>query len=118
MKKTIFILLFGLLAFFANAQKPETIDSVAVIDGQVYKLKIIAQYELMPDTIELHNRLLIIDAAIESLQDEKRSIRDKIAFFEENKPSMMNPSRAVKKPVTAKKQPANSNTKPSKPKKQ
>ena len=118
MKKTIFILLFGLLAFFANAQKPETIDSVAVIDGQVYKLKIIAQYELMPDTIELHNRLLIIDAAIESLQDEKRSIRDKIAFFEENKPSMMNSSRAVKKPVTAKKQPANSNTNPSKPKKQ
>lgn len=98
-----YILLFLLFPVFCQAQKlnDEPIDSIIVIDDKIYNWRIFSQYEVIQDTLEMHQRIVNIDAQIVLLNAEKAKLAEKISYFETNKVSSFQQS---KQPV--KKQPA------------
>ena len=111
----------------AHAQKPDETpkDTIVQIDGEIYELKTWSRYQVVKDTSLINARRLEILRQIDGLVLELEYLDDLKSQWEtldmggmsimQNKTGSKTPA---KKPVTAKKQPANSNTKPSKPKKQ
>ena len=126
MKQALYILIFFLVAISLNARS--TVfrrDSFVDYGGDIaYKVEVVS-LEVVKDTALINARRLEILRQIDGPVLELEYLDDLKSQWEaldmggmsimQNKASNKTPA---KKPVTAKKQPANSNTKPSKPKKQ
>lgn len=82
MKKILFLLLFPLSAFGQKIVK----DSIITRNDSVFTLKYQAIYEHVPDTFGLGERYLQIESIISAFRAEQEMIKQKIAFFESNKP--------------------------------
>lgn len=119
MKEALCIIIFFLVAISLNAQS--TVfrrDSFVDYGGDIaYKVEVVS--------LEVVNRRLEILRQIDGLVLELEYLDDLKSQWETLDMGGMsimqgkaNSKTPAKKPVTAKKQPANSNTKPSKPKKQ
>lgn len=105
MKKILFLLLFPLSAFGQKIVK----DSIITRNDSVFTLKYQAIYEHVPDTFGLNERYLQIESIISAFRAEQEMIKQKIAFFESNKPlGFIESPEKVTLPVqpATKKQPA------------
>jgi len=113
MKKILFLLLFPLSAFGQKIVK----DSIITSNDSVFTLKYQAIYEHVPDTFGLGERYLQIESIISAFRAEQEMIKQKIAFFESNKPKGFIESPAkVTLPVQPQMQPVKKTRKPKKSK--
>jgi len=113
MKKILFLLLFPLSAFGQKIVK----DSIITRNDSIFTLKYQAIYEHVPDTFGLGERYLQIESIISAFRAEQEMIKQKIAFFESNKPKGFIESPAkVTLPVQPQMQPVKKTRKPKKSK--
>ena len=113
MKKILFLLLFPLSAFGQKIVK----DSIITRNDSVFTLKYQAIYEHVPDTFGLGEIYLQIESIISAFRAEQEMIKQKIAFFESNKPKGFIESPAkVTLPVQPQMQPVKKTRKPKKSK--
>ena len=122
--KYIFFFL-SLLPFFGYSQTYYRIDSIIDYGGDIaYKVEVVS-LEVVKDTSLINARRLEILRQIDGLVLELEYLDDLKSQWDTLDMGGMsimqgkaNSKTPAKKPVAPKKQPANSNTKPSKPKKQ
>ena len=113
MKKILFLLLFPLSAFGQKIVK----DSIITRNDSVFTLKYQAIYEHVPDTFGLNERYLQIESIISAFRAEQEMIKQKIAFFESNKPlGFIEIPAKVTLPVQPQTQPVKKTRKPKKKK--
>ena len=113
MKKILFLLLFPLSAFGQKVVK----DSIVTRNDSVFTLKYQAIYEHVPDTFGLSERYLQIESIISAFRAEQEMIKQKIAFFESNKPlGFIEIPAKVTLPVQPQTQPVKKTRKPKKKK--
>ena len=113
MKKILFLLLFPLSAFGQKIVK----DSIVTRNDSVFTLKYQAIYEHVPDTFGLSERYLQIESIISAFRAEQEMIKQKIAFFESNKPlGFIEIPAKVTLPVQPQTQPVKKTRKPKKKK--
>ena len=113
MKKILFLLLFPLSAFGQKVVK----DSIITRNDSVFTLKYQAIYEHVPDTFGLGERYLQIESIISAFRAEQEMIKQKIAFFESNKPlGFIEIPAKVTLPVQPQTQPVKKTRKPKKKK--
>ena len=113
MKKILFLLLFPLSAFGQKVVK----DSIVTRNDSVFTLKYQAIYEHVPDTFGLNERYLQIESIISAFRAEQEMIKQKIAFFESNKPlGFIEIPAKVTLPVQPQTQPVKKTRKPKKKK--
>ena len=122
MKYILFFL--SLLPFFGYSQTYYRIDSIIDYGGDAALKRYNVSIEVIKDTSFITARRLEIERQITDLENELLYLNDLQAQFEDIMGGMSimrsnaSSKTPAKKPVAPKKQPANSNTKPSKPKKQ
>lgn len=98
MKKILFCLLLVLFSGLLSAQKVAK-DSIIVKKDSIFQIKTQVIYKHVPDTMELHARYMQIETIISTYRDEQELIKEKILFFEENKPSeFLRRNTPVRKP--------------------
>ena len=106
--KNILFLLF--IPFVSFGQKVE-LDSMIVRNDNIFYVRTAKIYEHVADTTGLHERYMQLQEIIAGLEAERSAIKERINFFESNKPEMMQTTpikQTLPKPQKqpAKKQPA------------
>lgn len=103
------ILFFLLIPFVSFGQKVE-LYSMVVRNDSIFYVRTAKIYEHIPDTTGLHERYMQLQEIIAGLEAERSAIKERINFFEENKPLgfIEIPTKVTLpvQPVPTKKQPA------------
>lgn len=106
MKNILFLLFIPLFSF---GQKVE-LDSMIVRNDSIFYVSTAKIYEHVADTTGLHERYMQLNEIITGLEAERGAIKERIAFFESNKPLgfIEIPAKVTLpvQPVPTKKQPA------------
>ena len=85
MKRIIILFLLTVCVQGIKAQKLTSKDSLITRNDSVFIVRYQTKYEFVPDTAELHQRILQINDIIDVFENEQAEIRKQILFFKTTK---------------------------------